>query len=480
MNRPTHPTRRFAVPFAVALVSAVAASTPKEARASGYLTARFGSDHGTPAVPNTYAIYFNPAAMAGAKRTTLLGDVSLALRWARYSRSQAAFTPTDSASLSDPQYVSANGGAGNLLNLLALPYAGVNTDFGTSRLRGGYAIYIPFGGMATWDRREGTPGIPGSTDGAQRWHNISGQILAIYNTLAASYTVYESSTGGLFSLGANVSGVYNTVATVRARNADNSDDVTDKDGLIKEGRSYLDAHGFNVAATVGAYYQAPEDRFRVGLSYLAKPGFGETRMAGTLTQQLGRGALVDDGKKIDFIQSWPDIIRLGGTYLLPGDRVELRSDLEYVRWSSFERQCVVEKGSSCNINADGSTTDNVILNIERKWRDAVGYRLGAGYFLSRDMELFGSAAFTTSAVPKTTIDSSTIDSFRLYGTVGVRKTFGRHVALAGSYNHIYFLPVDTKGQNRHDELSPPSKSPSADGRYNSQIGMLNVNVAYTF
>src|SRR5688572_2092612 len=68
-----------------------------DARASGYLTARFGSDHGTPAAPNTYAIYFNPAALGGTTGTTITGDVALALRWAHYKRPDTALSPSGAA-----------------------------------------------------------------------------------------------------------------------------------------------------------------------------------------------------------------------------------------------------------------------------------------------------------------------------------------------------------------------------------------------
>ena len=108
------------------------------------------------------------------------------------------------------------------------------------------------------------------------------------------------------------------------------------------------------------------------------------------------------------------------------------------------------------------------------------YRLGAVWYASKDLELHGSAAFSTSAVPKETIDASTIDSFRIYGTIGARYEVSKHFAFAGSYNHIYFLPVNTNNANIFDTQEKPSKSPSADGKYTSQIGFLNVNVAYTF
>jgi len=449
------------------------------ADASGYLTTRFGGDHGTPAMPNAYAIYFNPAALGGTKGTTLTGDLSLLVRWAHYERTDDALSPSPNAAdrlRQNPDYVRANTGNANLLNLLALPFFGVNTDFGSKYFRGGFAVYVPFGGMATWDRDRGTPAAPGSSDGPQRWHNISGQLLAVNGTFAGAIVIPDSG----FSIGLSVTPTIHRVETVRARTRDDSDDTVENDNVtLKEGRSYLEATGFNLGGSAGLYWQSDESqRVRLGITYISQPGFGQTRMRGTLQ---GRTAGGDVSQDIDFLQTYPDVLRIGGSVRLPGDKVEIRSDAEFVRWSVFERQCIVARGKECNVAANGSAPGtDVILNIPRNWKNAGGYRLGVGYFLNDSLELFGSAAFTTSAVPKETIDASTIDSFRLYGALGARYQFSRHFAMAGSYNHIYYLPVETKGANKLNEFQQPSRSPSADGNYTSQIGFVNINAAYTF
>ncbi len=450
-----------------------------DAEASGYLTARFGGDQGAPMMPNGYAVYFNPAALGGTTGTTITGDLSLALRQAHYKRTADALSPTPGARerlLADEKYVKANTGDANLLNLLALPFAGVNTDFGTKSLRAGYAVYIPFGGLANWDRKRGIPEAIGSSDGVQRWHNISGQILAVYNTFAFAYVVGDT---GL-SLGASISPVIHHVATVRARTADDSDEIEFANGSLKEGRSYLDGTGFNLQATGGVYWQTKDGGVRVGAAYLSQPGFGTTRMTGKLEGRSGTNDVTQD---IDFLQAYPDIIRLGAAFRLMNDKLEVRTDGEFVRWSVFERQCVVVKGANCAVNDDGSALNgntDVVINIPRNWNNAWGYRAGVGYFLNEQLEVGGSLAFTTSAVPKAQIDASTIDSFRLYFNLGARYNVSKHLALGANYTHIYFLPVDTKGANRFDELAKPSQSPSSDGKYTSQIGFLNLNVAYTF
>lgn len=441
-------------------------------------------------MPNTFAVYFNPAALGGTTGTTITADASVLLRWAKYTRPDEALSPSDQAYKQDPAYVKSNTGKASLLNLLAIPFLGINTDFGTKNLRGGYAFYIPFGGLATWDRDKNTvPGVPGSSDGPQRWHNISGQILAIYNTFALAYKFGDSG----FSVGANVSPVIHNVSTVRARNIDGSDDTLNNNTLI-EGRSLVTATGFNLSASLGLYYEVDEN-FHLGLSYTAPPGFGSTRMRGELRQQVGTiGAESEgNGKAIDFYQTYPDIFRFGATYMFPGRKVEVRTDLEYVRWSTFRRQCLVARGDSCDVGDDGRDLSNgkVILNIPRNWNDAVGMRIGPAYYVNEKLELFGSLGLTTPAVPKSSIDASTIDAYRIYGTLGARYAVSKHIAIAGSYNHIYFMTVDTDGQNQLSVKNHPasqpggndynvSRSPSADGKYQSQIGMLNLNLAYTF
>lgn len=466
---------------------AATGATEREAHASGYLAARFGSDHGTPAMGNTFAVYFNPAAMGGATGTRLSLDASVLYRYAQYNRGEDGISPSDPAQRDNPTYLQANTGTAKLQNMLALPFLGFMTDFGGTNFRLGVASYIPFGGAAMWDRVDATPGVPGSKDGVQRWHNISGQILAIYNTLAASYTIEPLD----LTVGLSGSLVYHTVKTVRARNADGSDDLASSSGRIIEGRSLLEAHGVNFGAGAGLYWQpkklagySMKDRFRVGLSYTSQPGFGDTRMKGELTQVLGSGKPGVD--PIDFLQTYPDIVRLGVAHRFPGDKLEIRADGEFVRWSVFKRQCVVKPGTDCPINeADGSAANpqaaqDIILNVERNWQNAYGLRAGAAYWFMPELEGFFSLGFTTPAVPKSTIDASTIDSQRVYATLGGKYEFGKHFELAGSYNHIFFVPVDTGNNNKFDRLQGASRSPSADGKYASQIGFLNINGTYKF
>ncbi len=477
--------------FAAAAIGVSAAffGAEREAHASGYLTARFGSDHGTPASPNAYAVYYNPAAMGGTDPTTSITlDVTPVLRLASYTRSNDAL---GNATLADPtnmadnavRYRAANTGKATLKNVLGLGYFGVTSDLGLkSGLRVGYAVYVPFGGIATWDKRKDAiasdPQAPGAQDGVQRFHNINGMILALYNTVAVSYTIEQAR----LSFGANFSVVSHDVDTVRARNIpDNGDDIQGFDGRLNEGRTRLTAHGVNVGAAFGVYWEPLQNRtVKLGLSYTSQPGFGSMRLNGELTAQAGANPNTAQPTAVQLLQTYPDLVRLGGAWRV-SDALELRADFEYVRWSVFDKQCVVAPGAACDTKADGSGDAlKIILNIPRNFKDSMGARAGVGVFVSRSSEVFGSVGMTTSAVPKSSIDASTIDSNRLYLSAGARHEFSKHFALASSANFIHFFAVDTRGTARTDLLENPSRSPSANGKYTAEIFMLDVNATYSF
>ena len=102
------PSRLLRLASLAGLTALAFLARERSADASGYLAARFGSDHGTPAMANTYAIYFNPAALGGTTGSTLTLDMSLAFRWASYSRTQEALSPSDPSMRNNPDCRPAN------------------------------------------------------------------------------------------------------------------------------------------------------------------------------------------------------------------------------------------------------------------------------------------------------------------------------------------------------------------------------------
>ncbi len=475
-----------------ALFGISAALVASSAGATGYLVARYGADHGQPAIGNAYAVYFNPAAMGGATGSSLAIDAAILFRQATYNRTTDALTPSSGtvdkycenlSAQACAEYKASNTGESKLSNVSALPYLGYITDFGGTNFRLGAAAYVPFGGSAEWARNtyyDGSAITPGGFDGPQRWATISGKIQALYATLAGSYTIPDTR----LSIGVNASFISQSVQTVRARNTDGSDDTraTDADRFA-EGRSLLDVKGTTFGAAVGVYWEPLADRsVTVGASYTSQPGFGENRLKGDLYFTPGYSvAETTPTGKVDLLQSFPAIWRLGGTWKLDHDRKwELRADAVMAQWSVFDKQCIVKEGQNCELNADGSQkATGVVVNIPRNWKNAFGVRVGGAHYLNKDVELFGSVGYTTPAAPSSTVDGSTVDSVRYTGTFGTKLGITDNLALAGSAAVVYFTPL-TVTDSIYGQQKGESKSPSANGDYTSIVGIVDVNAVYTF
>ncbi len=458
-------------------VLAVTAALPEgSARASGFLTDQFGSDQGQPALANAYSVYFNPGAMAGMRGTDITLDGVLAARSLDYNRTA---TTSANGNLGDPVYTNSNTGAAHLFNVLAAPFAGFVTDFGGSKLRLGAAAYIPFGGELSWGKNAGFTNsayAPGAVDGPQRWSTISASTSSIYSTVALAYRLEKARIG----LGVSFSAIDTTLADVRARNADGSDDIVNPGGSIKEGRSYLNVSGFQVGAAAGIYWEATKDgALRLGASYTSQPNFGDMRLSGKFQLYPTAPGVTSAA---DLVQGYPDIIRFGGAWRVRPD-TEIRLDGDWQRWSHFKAQCITSPGGACPTDSagvfNGSNNTTVKLDLPRDWNDTFKVRGGVAFWIVPETELFASFAFESAPVGKSHEDPLIYDSARLEPTIGVRHAFTKHLYASLSYTYTYVVPL-TVNDSAYPNYAPPSKSPSANGTYSSEFYIFDGAISYRF
>ncbi|HEX3343505.1 MAG TPA: outer membrane protein transport protein [Polyangiaceae bacterium] len=446
------------------------------ARASGFLTDQFGSDQGQPALANPYSVYFNPGAMAGMRGTDIVVDGVFAARSLDYNRSASALSYSGNTPSGDPVYTAANTGQAHVFNVLAAPFAGFVTDFGGSKLRLGVAAYIPFGGQVSWGKNAtyaNSAVDPGGYDGPQRWSSISTSTSSIYSTAALAYRLEKARIG----IGASVSAIRTALVDVRARNADGSDDITNPNGSLKEGRSDLDVSGWQLGASAGVYWEATKDgALRFGASYTSQPGFGPMRLSGTFKLYPGGSA----STAADLVQAYPDIIRFGGAWRVRPD-TEVRLDGDWQRWSQFKYQCITNPGGACNADSNGvvSSSNTVKLDLPRDWNDTVKLRLGIAYWVAPETELSASFAWESAPSGKSHIDPLIYDSARLEPTIGVRHAFTRHLYASLSYTYIYVVPL-TVNDSAYANYPALSRSPSTNGSYTSEIYIFDGALGYHF
>ncbi len=448
------------------------------AQASGFGTARFGGEHGHPTTDNPTAIYYNPAGLAedtpGMEkkdwRLKFFVDGNLALRWAGWSH---AASSDDVPEPDDAK--GANSGESSLFNLAAAPMIGASfkvNDVGPGDLGFGVGFYVPFGGASSWDKNtdfEGSDKYAGPVDGVQRWHTIDGTLRSIYISAGVAYDIMDR-----VSIGISGNVVMSEVKTIRARNSDGGNDIE------LEGRSLIDVSGITGSLGVGIIGEIEPEKVWIGFSYQSQPGFGETALKGTLTNNLS-GSL-EPAADVKLLQSLPDVYRLG-VRARPVKEVELRLFGDVTNWSVFDRQCIIPSTQDdCKLNPDGSVAagDQTILALRRDWGPAFGIRAGGSYFLSEVVELYLGAGYDSNAIPDATLEPALTDFHKASVAGGARFSAGDIFAAAISYTHIFYASRDTTGESVLPKLSPPSRSPDSGGQYTQTIGVINANVQLSF
>lgn len=468
-----------------------AATWSPVAHASGIAAARFGGEHGHPTTDNPTAIYYNPAGLALSKGTHVFVDGTIALRFASYTRPASEVNSPQSTDLAP----GANDGKATLFNAVAAPFVGLSSDFGTDWIYGGIGAYFPFGGSAVWDQNnayKGNPNFPGAVDGVQRWYSIDGTIRSMYISGALAFNIRKI---GL-SLGLSGSVIRSNVETIRARNADGTDNLVSGSGddrRLFEGRSYINVDGWQGGFGIGAIYDVlKRGKYFIGLSYTSQPNVsGGMKLKGTLDNTL---ALAPPSQsQVELTQTMPDILRIGFR-ARPTEKYEVRLFADYTRWSVFKNQCVLDRAvadRNCKFanfdnalddpaNFGGDADPSVVQHLPRFWKDAGGVRAGASYWFVPEVEGYIGAGYDSSAVPLQTLDPALMDMHKMSISAGVRWQIVRNFALAFTATELAFFKTSTKGKSALNKFQSPTRQPSGNGLYRQFFQLFNIYLDISF
>ncbi len=444
------------------------------AAASGYSVARAGSEHGTPMTTNGTSLYYNPAGFAASQGTRVYLDITTAWRSASYEHTEAPSDYSQTGSRDVALARQANTHQAELFNVIPSPAAFVSTKFGDLGLALGFST--PYGGAARWGKNEDledNPNYQGLSDGGQRWYTIDGELRTSYLSFGAGYHLKDM--GLSFGVAANA--LLSSVKTLRARNANGSDNI------VREGRTYMEASSLDFSLGLGVRYATEDDQWVVGASWQSAPNFnGELRMSGTLTNIYGPADALAGGSTgdTDFTSNLPNVFRLGVEHRV-SERIALRLFGDYQTWSAVKDHCVLPPGETCDIRPNGTDANGVTtVNQPRHWKDTFGVRLGASYFLQDGPEIFWGLGYASNAIEDEYLEPALMDFHALTPVAGVRFQVAEPLALAVSYTQVIYFSRDTTGKSILDDQAPPSAGPDAGGKYSQSIGVLNVGAELAF
>lgn len=467
------------VTFGLAM-STLLASAP--AIAGGFAVARFGGERGHAASDHITSIYYNPAGLALGDGIRIYAEGTLAFRSVDYSRDVNAI---DNPGTGTPDaLIETNSGKNELRNWVASPFLGGAIEI-IDGLSFGAGFYVPYGGQAKWgqvDRFANNQQSPGALDGSQRWASIEGSQRAVYLTAALAWR----SPGGRVAIGAGFNYIQNSLDLTRARNLDGSDDIVFGSGSamgeLSEGRSLLQVSGATPGASIGAMVHVTPC-FRVGASYQSQPNFGQMELEGELTNRFG-ASTVFEPLPVKLEQELPDQVRIAAEWNA-FHRGSLRFGVDYVRWSTFEDQCLIETTSGvgkCALNPDGSIDTanggaDVLVYIPRDWKDNFQLRAGGSYFPTDALELNGGLSFDSNAVPDETLETALIDANKVIGTIGTVYDMGM-ISIEGTLGGVYYQSRTTDPRPDVPVLQRPGRNPDMAGDYDQFVvyGLLGVGV----
>jgi long-chain fatty acid transport protein len=473
-RRAVHPYRRSPATVACAGVLAAAAvmAASASAEASGFATARFGSEHGHPTTDNPTAIYYNPAGIADREpgkdapfNVRIFVDANLALRGASYSRDGGEGDVPEPAGAEG-----ANNGSADLFNVLASPMIGA--VFKIEDFAIGAAFYIPFGGQSNWaknDKFENDPNFAGPYDGVQRWASIDGTLRSFYISFAAAYDI-----GKYVSVGAGFNVILSQIETVRAREVSGTNDVA------LEGRSLIDVRGTNASFGAGVLAEPIPGKLWLGASYQAQPGLGTMVLEGTLKNNFS-GSISEEEVKL--FQELPAVYRLGARWR-PADDVELRLFGDVTDWSVFDKQCLIASDATeCEVDETGAAVGEgttALVNLKRDWNTAFAIRGGGSYWPDKEVEVFAGMGYDSNAVPDETLEPALTDFDDISFAAGAKFRPVDMFAFSISYTHFIYFSRDTTGKNVLASQELPTKVPDFGGEYSQAIGVINTNVELSF
>jgi long-chain fatty acid transport protein len=218
----------------------------------------------------------------------------------------------------------------------------------------------------------------------------------------------------------------------------------------------LAGDGDGWGANIAVLYKVSEP-LKIGLTYRSRIKVdldGTADLTGGPAPQSGTGSTSI---------TLPDLIGLGISYNVT-DRLNLNADLDYTKWSTYDRLVIVSNNAAFN------------STIEKQWKDVWCLRFGAQYTLSEAWKVRGGLLYDKNPVPESTFETAVPDSDRVGITAGFGYTAGR-LTVDGAYMYLRFLNR-TISDSQADDLTP---DPSAlNGAYRSQAHLVAVTVGYKF
>ncbi len=347
---------------------------------------------------------------------------------------------------------------GNRNKMAFVPYVGASFGTPWKGLELGFAIYAPFGATIEYP-----------VDGAQRQVVTGIALRTIYVSPAIAYQLPHG-----FRLGLTLSYIYSDLALDQANAlpyvTGDPEEYPNPDPGI-EGTTHVEGKDpASFGATFGAQWVDPAGRLTIGASVMTPTDLDLRGDAVVTNQQIGE-LYAADGSVEQGAGARRDDVKIGiplplvaraGVSWKPAARTRLTLDVNYQRWSSFEKLVVDFQNEPELLPSPGAKLYDV--TVQNQWRDTWTARVGGEVQPFRaPLALRAGVLVDQSPIDDRHFGLLTPDSDKLGVSGGLAWTFamkgGQRIDVDVSFLHLF--------------LRERNVEPGADGSAGSDGTVLN-------
>ncbi|MCJ8167176.1 outer membrane protein transport protein [Pontibacter sp. E15-1] len=374
---------------------------------------------GTGIQTGTASIFFNPGAMSFMRENGVTIGASLINSRIAYRAPE----PTNTTALAD--------------NDFGTPFQ-VYGVFGINeKIKVGLGIYTPFGSGVRW---------------GEEWNGKYGlneiDLKAVYFQPTVSYQITDQLGIGVGFVVAT--GGVNLQRVLPVQGQDGQEGSIELDGGAET------AYGFNA----GVYFE-PTEQLSIGINYRSKVDIkvndGSVTFRNIPASAMGN---FPDGTEFSASLPMPSTLSLGVGFK-PTDQLTLAVDVSRVQWSAYE-----------NLRFDFTqpVAGSTVSESDRKYEDAMIYRIGGEYQLNEALALRAGAYYDQTPVQDGYLTPETPDSDSRGLSVGVGYKVSDNFSLDASFLYI----------NKAKRTDAADKSRGIAGTYKSIAYIPGLAVNFQF
>lgn len=335
------------------------------------------------------AILHNPGGLIQSKGTNVYGGVSLLFPETEYTSPSGESEETE-------------------FQVFYPPHFYISSDFGKEDLVFGLGVYSPFGiGGREWP-----------DDGLTRYQSVEGFTATVSINPTVAWQVIPNLS---VAFGVDYMRALNSSRMMLDQSLFGAADAEMK--IEGEG----DGWGYNIGALLNI-----SEKIRLGLAYRSRikvdqKGDMDVDGIAPALQPLFGSAAFDTG--VNTSSTFPEIYGIGIAYY-PDEQLVFDFDMEWVRWSSFQR---MELDLDDEVPAAGLSDSSMPFD----WKDSLQFKAGLNYTVNRAFSLRTGYAFINNPVPDHTLSPANPDSDQHNFSIGAGYGINKWI-IDFYYNYSYF------------------------------------------